>query len=180
MKVYTKTGDSGETGLLGNIRVSKSSNQIDVYGECDELNSFLGLLKVSVDEKLFVEKIQKRLFDLGSNLATLPQDREKYNLYSINLDDVQSLENEIDRMESEMEPIKNFILPGGSESSCYAHICRSVSRRFERKLVSLKLNEDNMVESNWVKYINRLSDYLFVLARYLNFKKGVKEDFWSL
>jgi len=176
-KIYTKSGDKGETSLVGGQRFMKSNPRIDAYGDIDELNSFLGLLISQVgisDHKLFLSNLQSVLFTIGSNVACLPQDREKLKLPALREESLQILETEIDRIEAGLVEIKNFIMPGGTTSASYAHICRTVCRRAERKIISLE--DDTIVFLH--SYINRLSDYFFVLARSFNSISGCEEELW--
>lgn len=185
MKIYTKTGDSGETSLFGGKRVKKYDLRIESYGTIDELNSHIGLIRdQKIDEVTFISliKIQKELFSIGAMLATPPEKEKlksgKNRLQSpiIGIDEISFLEMEIDNMESTLEPMTNFILPGGHPSVSICHIARSVCRRAERIMV--QLNEIEGVETNILTYINRLSDYLFVLARKLSMVNGAQEIPW--
>ncbi len=181
VKIYTKTGDKGETGLVSGARISKGHDLIDLYGEVDELNANLGFLLsfLSDDNQSDVELlklIQNALFDLGSNLACEAQNRVKYKLPQINQDAVLAIESRIDEIDQELTPLKNFILPGGLPASTYAHVCRTVCRRVERSLV--RYGKDLPQYS--VEFLNRLSDYLFVFSRYLNHLEKIEEVPWSL
>ncbi|HPQ09563.1 MAG TPA: cob(I)yrinic acid a,c-diamide adenosyltransferase [Bacteroidia bacterium] len=185
-KIYTKTGDKGTTALFGGKRVSKDFEQIEAYGNIDELNSFVGLLRDYleetgsfqniIDELIF---IQDRLFSIGSHLATEFDKLEKLkeHLPPLNNDDIQKLEKSIDAMESELEPMKYFILPGGNKIVSYCHIARCVCRRAERSIVKFT-HIQSEIEPHILPYLNRLSDYFFVLARYLTKKLGAKEIPW--
>jgi cob(I)alamin adenosyltransferase len=178
MKVYTKTGDKGLTGLIGGTRVPKFSLRIDAYGTVDELNSHMGLLRdnpVSDDFKQEVIFIQDRLFTLGSWLASDPE-KSKMTLPEIKEEDIEALEKSIDKMEEELPPMKSFILPGGPQTVSFCHIARCVCRRAERLVV--ELNDE--VEQNPViiAFLNRLSDYLFVYSRYLTLKLKAEEIPW--
>jgi cob(I)alamin adenosyltransferase len=178
MKVYTKTGDKGLTGLIGGTRVPKFSLRIDAYGTVDELNSHMGLLRdnpVSDDFKQEVIFIQDRLFTLGSWLASDPE-KSKMTLPEIKEEDIEALEKSIDKMEEELPPMKSFILPGGHQTVSFCHIARCVCRRAERLVV--ELNDE--VEQNPViiAFLNRLSDYLFVYSRYLTLKLKAEEIPW--
>ena len=167
MKVYTKTGDKGQTSLFGGQRVSKGNLRIHAYGTVDELNSYIGLLRdLSPDEARNVEliRIQDRLFTLGALLAT-ESNTAKKRLPKIHKDDIEYLEKAIDSMEEKLEPIKTFVLPGGHPTVSYCHIARCVCRRSER--LSVELTEEVEVEGLVIQYLNRLSDYLFVLSRFL-------------
>ncbi len=178
MKIYTKKGDSGMTSLFGGMRLSKSDIRIEAYGTIDELNSFIGLLIAEIinddiNNKLL--RIQKRLFDIGAILATNPDKPELIRPFNEN--EITFLEEEIDSMESELEPLKNFILPSGSKIISLTHIVRTVCRRAERRIVAIP-DEDNKY-AILIKYINRLSDYLFVLSRKLAKESGVQENIWD-
>ncbi|MFY0643390.1 MAG: cob(I)yrinic acid a,c-diamide adenosyltransferase [Bacteroidia bacterium] len=173
MKIYTKTGDKGETSLLGGTRVSKAHQKIEAYGTVDELNSAIGLL-ISFDDhyKGFLLGIQHDLFNIGSLLAT---ERDvNFELPEIVEGDVIKLENEIDALNLKLEPLKNFILPGGTKAASQAHVARCICRRAERRTVVLERDYDLIV-----RYLNRLSDYLFVLSRALLKKAGVSEISWK-
>lgn len=186
MKVYTKTGDSGETSLLGGSRVLKSDIRIAAYGEADEVNSKLGLLisKMEPYSELaeqvdFLFKIQSDLFILGSNLASPKEQRLKFDLDQFKEEDILSIESQIDKMELGLGPLKNFILPGGSEAAAIAHIVRTDTRHLERTLVFLNKEIPNELPQFSLEYINRLSDYFFVLARFINKKLKYKEKLWQ-
>ncbi|MBK8514940.1 MAG: cob(I)yrinic acid a,c-diamide adenosyltransferase [Saprospiraceae bacterium] len=177
MKIYTKTGDTGTTGLYGGKRVLKDDIRIEAYGSVDELNSFIGLLNTTFHEatqNYFLTEVQKRLFTIGSNLASDPE--KKMITPDITDDDIQTLENAMDTMEQLLEPLKNFILPGGDISVAYAHVCRSICRRAERKIISL--DRQSPVDPKVIIYINRLSDYFFVLSRYIAHRKDIPEIPW--
>jgi cob(I)alamin adenosyltransferase len=176
MPIYTKKGDFGETGIYKPgksraTRMSKGSRRIDAIGAVDELNSFLGLVlsQASFDDKESIVKIQRNLFKIGSKLAG---SRLKFTK-----NEVEFLEIEIDRMEDELPKLKNFILPGGGKVGGMFHFARTIARRAERSLV--KFAKSEKVDGNALSYLNRLSDYLFVRARYENLKEGVKEKIWK-
>ncbi|HEY8400518.1 MAG TPA: cob(I)yrinic acid a,c-diamide adenosyltransferase [Cytophagaceae bacterium] len=178
MKIYTKTGDKGETGLFGGKRVKKSSERINAYGTIDELNSFIGLVRDLTDNntrKEELKQIQNELFVAGAFLASDP---EKPNAFAtdLSLESIVALEKSIDAMESVLTPLKNFILPGGHPAVSYCHIARTVCRRAERAVVSLRENE--FAGENIIPYLNRLSDYLFVLARFIAKELNVEEVTW--
>jgi len=178
MKVYTKTGDKGQTSLFGGQRVSKGHLRIHAYGTVDELNSYMGLLRdLSADEirNQEIQRIQDRLFTLGALLAT-ESEKAKKRLPLIKQDDVEVLEQAIDAMELTLDPIKAFVLPGGHPTVSYCHVARCVCRRAER--LSVELAEDNDIELLVIQYLNRLSDYLFVLSRFLAKSLGAKEIPW--
>ena len=177
-KIYTKTGDKGETSLVGGDRVSKSSDRIDSYGNIDELNAYVGVLISHVeksDHYDFLKSLQSILFTIGSNVACKSADRIKYKIPALEETTLVMLEEEIDRIENTLPPITNFILPRGSEASSFAHVCRTVCRRAERSLV--KLNDETL--SLTTSYINRLSDYFFVLSRSLNKNADQQEEYWK-
>ena len=185
MKIYTKTGDKGETALYGGTRVSKASARVDSYGNIDELNSFIGLAKSGInDGKVLgqLKKIQFDLFTVGSEAATptdklmLTNGKSRLSLM-ISETEIEELEHWMDDFESELQPLQYFILPGGGKSATTLHVCRTVCRRAERSLVFL--NETEEVRPELIKYLNRLSDYLFVLARYVSKINGEKEEYWN-
>ncbi len=183
-KIYTKKGDDGFTSLVGGQRVHKSEQMIEKYGEVDELNSHIGLLLfyMSDNEKLKIcitclKNIQNRLFDLGSNLASRSEDRSRFKLPQMNDKMIKSIESEIDRLDNDLAPLKNFILPGGNLAAAQAHICRTVCRRVERVILR---GDSTLLPPFSLEFINRLSDYLFVLARYLNHIENINEELWEL
>jgi len=184
MKVYTKTGDNGTTALIGGTRVPKHHVRIEAYGTVDELNSFLGLLRDKTDPKYHDEiiRIQNRLFTLGSFLALdpekekLPNGKTRLAIKPIDENDILFLEQKIDEMETHLPPMKYFVLPGGHEQVSLCHICRTVCRRAERK--TAYLNEAETLSPLLIKYLNRLSDYLFVLARKLSNDLQIQEVPW--
>ena len=179
MKIYTKGGDKGLTSLWGGKRVSKSSLRIDAYGTIDELNAYIGLIRdtCEINEELpLLTKIQSILFSFGAVLAADP---EKSNLDLPKLDEkwAEDLENSIDRMEDELPTLKNFILPGGHTRVSNCHLGRVVCRRAERLITAL--NEETEVDPAIILYLNRLSDYLFVLSRYIAKSVGATEHPWK-
>jgi cob(I)alamin adenosyltransferase len=179
MKIYTKTGDQGMTSLLGGARVLKSNIRIEAYGTVDELNAHLGLLKdldISSSLKESILRIQHELFEIGAYLAC-ETNPEKYNLQMIGEEDIHKLESEIDEMEEELTPLRNFILPGGHQAVSECHIARCVCRRAERNIIHL--NEYHEVSGVVIRYLNRLSDYLFILARKLAKDFGIQEVIWT-
>ena len=180
MKIYTKTGDDGETGLFGGARVSKASLRVTAYGEVDELNSTIGWARVAVDESeldTLLDTIQNELFEVGAELGSTADRKEKGGLPIIAESQVLVLESAIDRYENGPPPLTSFVLPGGSESASRFHVARTVCRRAERALVSLSAEES--VREELLRYLNRLSDLMFVLARYANFKAGVADIPWT-
>ena len=177
MKIYTKTGDEGTTALFGGKRVQKDDIRIEAYGTVDELNSFIGLLNASFQEatqNYFLTEVQKRLFTIGANLASDPE--KKMITPDIKHDDIQTLENAMDTMDQLLEPLKNFILPGGDTVIAKAHICRTICRRAERRVITL--NNISQVDPSIIIYLNRLSDYFFVLSRYLSYRNNITEIPW--
>jgi len=170
MKIYTKTGDKGQTSLFGGKRVPKSAQRLKAYGTIDELNSFIGLaVTESVDKqvKKVLQVIQNQLFTLGADLATPETEKtKKLNVKRIDDSFFQSAEDVIDNYEKKLEKLKTFILPGGSKCSAILHICRAVCRRAEREIVELASIEK--INENIIIYVNRLSDLFFVLSRYEN------------
>ena len=184
MKIYTKTGDKGETALYGGTRVSKASIRVESYGTIDELNSFIGFAKTEIsDEKVLnqLRKIQFDLFTVGSESAT-PTDKltlangKSRLALMISDTEIEDLEHWMDEFEKELKPLQYFILPGGGKGPTSLHICRTVCRRAERSLVLL--NESEEVRPELIKYLNRLSDYLFVLARYISHLHNEDEEYW--
>ena len=179
MKIYTKTGDEGMTSLFGGRRVSKADVRIESYGTIDELNSYIGLLRdQEVNQKrteLLIE-IQDRLFTIGSILATEPGNT-KVKIPHLKEEDIQLLENEIDKMETGLAPLHFFVLPGGHISVSFGHIARTVCRRAERLVIAVDLQQK--VDLLVVKYLNRLSDYLFVLCRKMTSELGAVETPWK-
>ena len=186
-KVYTRTGDRGETGLVGGKRVPKDSLRVDAYGAIDELNSIVGLARVFNEENLdageahhFLDgvlcQIQDELFDLGSELAT-PPEFFKEGMYRVGKDEIERLEKLIDRCQKDLAPLKSFVLPGGGRIGAYLHHCRTVCRRAERDILRLSRSEE--VNPTLLKYVNRLSDLFFVLARWISKKMGEQEYLWQ-
>lgn len=173
-KIYTRTGDGGSTSLIGGKRVSKSSARLEAYGSLDELNSVLGLMITYLrlpEDVDFMEDIQRNLFRIGGLLATEPPVGEPPATFDKAV--VEKLEKEIDQMEHVLPPLKAFILPRGGKAACLAHVSRTICRRAERHIV--KLSEEAPVDAVLLCYVNRLSDYLFVLARKLNFLEDFEE-----
>ncbi|RRJ88406.1 cob(I)yrinic acid a,c-diamide adenosyltransferase [Paenimyroides tangerinum] len=185
MKVYTKTGDKGTTALFGGTRVPKYHLRIDSYGTVDELNSYIGLIRdqeINQHYKEILIDIQDKLFTVGAILATDPEKailkngKERLNIPKISEEEVAQLETEIDAMESELPPMTHFVLPGGHTTVSYCHIARCVCRRAER--LATELNDMEPTDLMVLKYLNRLSDYLFVLARKLSFDLKADEVKW--
>jgi cob(I)alamin adenosyltransferase len=185
MKIYTKTGDKGETSLYGGTRVSKAVARVESYGTLDELNAFIGLAKAEIsDEKVSsqLQKIQFDLFTVGSEAATptdkliLANGKSRLDLM-ISEKEISELELWMDDLNAELEPLQFFILPSGGKAAASVHVCRTVCRRAERAMVHL--NETEEVRPELIKYLNRLSDYLFILARYISKISGEKEEYWN-
>ncbi|MCH7402081.1 cob(I)yrinic acid a,c-diamide adenosyltransferase [Belliella kenyensis] len=179
MKIYTKTGDQGTTSLLGGKRVPKGHPKIDAYGTVDELNAFIGLLRdqeVNKGRIDILKEIQDRLFTIGATLAT-EVGKTNVKRPDIHEDDLEILEREIDAMETKLPPLKHFILPGGHQAVSFCHVARTVCRRTERAVIDLM--EIETVDEILVKYLNRLSDYLFVLGRLMAIELDVEEVIWN-
>jgi cob(I)alamin adenosyltransferase len=179
MKIYTKTGDKGQTSLLGGSRVPKHHLRIESYGTIDELNSYIGLLRDQAINTMHIEvllEIQDRLFTIGSYLASEPQ-KSKVKIPLLNEEDVVFLEKQIDELNDALPPMRSFILPGGHTTVSFCHIARCVCRRAERLVVHL--SETETVSDIILRYLNRLSDYLFVLARKLSEELKASEIPWK-
>lgn len=180
VKIYTKTGDDGTTGLVGGSRVNKDDIRLEAYGTVDELNAVLGLLRsMSLNEpeiKLLIT-IQNKLFNIGSRLASDEKGEGYTASLAITADDIQYLENAIDRYESELPELRNFILPGGDQVSAQCHVARTVCRRAERRVISFAGQTEK--HQSTIKYLNRLSDLLFVLSRKLAIDNGTAEVSWE-
>ena len=180
-KIYTKTGDTGKTSLIGGTKVPKSHVRIQAYGSVDELNAFIGLLNDQLENNhihKIVREIQDRLFTIGSSLACDPGKDITMKIPDLVESDIVLLEQEMDSMNEKLPEMKSFILPGGNINVSTAHICRTICRRVERMIVELDLAEP-LHQPLIVKYINRLSDYFFVLARYLGMQAGAEEIPWK-
>jgi len=179
-KIYTKTGDKGETSLIGGTRVPKYDDRIEAYGTLDELNSFIGYLRDQITDKHLCEvllRVQENLFTAESLLATDPEKQLNRTLPKLSEDDVVELEHEIDSMNLHLPALSSFILPGGHPLVSLCHVCRTVCRRGERTII--KLAAAIAVDEILIKYINRLSDYLFVLARELAFINNIPDLPWK-
>lgn len=181
MKIYTKKGDDGNTQLFGGSRVPKHHLQVECYGTIDELNSHLGLLMAKFSNQntvSFLEHLQLLLFDVGSHLAT-DQSKEKAKSFlpKIEESEIHQIENQIDEIETNLEPLQHFILPSGSEAIAQAHICRTVCRRCERLVSDLVEHEE--IHKQILPLLNRLSDYFFVLARFIAKEQGIEEIKWK-
>jgi cob(I)alamin adenosyltransferase len=181
MKIYTKTGDKGQTSLFDGTRLSKDDIRIEAYGTVDELNSNLGLLisllpNFSIEEVEFLIEIQRDLFVIGSYLATPFDKINLLKLKEIDVTLISKLEIAMDTMDSQLKELKSFILPGGSQSIAVCHICRTVCRRAERRVVTLASLDT--INENLIIYLNRLSDYFFTMSRFIAFKSNIKETIW--
>ncbi len=178
--IYTRTGDTGMTSLAGGVRVPKTHPRVEAYGTIDELNSQVGLLITYVPDDAEREQlleIQGRLFSVGSYLAADQECKELRLQSMIRQEDVERLEHAIDKMDSLLPPLRLFVLPGGSRAAAVSHVCRTVCRRAERCILSLAETVD--IDSVLTAYVNRLSDYFFVLARRLNNLNGMHENIWQ-
>lgn len=181
IRIYTKTGDKGTTSLIGGTKVSKSHRRIEAYGTVDELNSHIGLCKDQLtdeDSIKMLEKIQWQLFSIGAALACDPEKEIKMQIPDIHEVDITLMESEIDRMNEILPPLKHFILPGGHVSISSLHVARCVCRRAERNCVQLE-EENHSPDPLILKYLNRLSDYLFMLARYTGHLLQVEDILWK-
>lgn len=180
MKIYTKTGDKGQTSLVGGQRVSKCCDRLESYGTVDELNSHLGVLITyctAEEDKAFLTDVQGKLFIVGGYLATDNSTHEIRQGNIVTEEMVNAIETEIDRLQELLPPLRLFILPGGCRGAAYAHVCRTVCRRAERCILRL-VECGAEVDENVTAYVNRLSDYLFVLARKLNVDDGTEDVVW--
>lgn len=178
MKIYTKKGDTGETSLIGGVRVKKSNVRIHAYGTVDELNSVVGLVRDSASNAEIIDQlleIQDRLFVIGSQLASAPDSKMK--LPEISSEDITHLENFIDAMNEELPELKSFILPGGDITVSYCHLARTVCRRAERWVI--EVDETEKVDPVIIEYLNRLSDYFFMLSRKISLDNNAKEIPWK-
>ncbi|TKB98351.1 cob(I)yrinic acid a,c-diamide adenosyltransferase [Pedobacter cryotolerans] len=178
MKIYTKTGDKGQTSLIGGTRVPKYHLRIESYGTVDELNSYIGLIMcqdIDTHHQSVLKEIQDRLFTIGSSLASDPE-KSKMKIPDLLATDITLLEKEMDNMNEQLPALKHFILPGGNTTVSYCHLARCVCRRAER--LTVHLAEESFVDSNITIYLNRLSDYLFVLARKLSADAKTQENVW--
>ena len=180
MKIYTRTGDDGTTGLIGGSRVKKYNIRLEAYGTIDELNSYFGLIRsMQTDQHTdnILEIIQNKLFVIGANLATDESISLIKKQLPCKLTDIELLEMEMDQMNESLPELRNFILPGGCQASSFCHVARTVCRRAERHIVELCENKE--VDPNLIKFVNRLSDYLFVLSRKINLDQNAREILWS-
>jgi cob(I)alamin adenosyltransferase len=178
MKIYTKTGDKGETSLIGGTRVPKFHLRIECYGTVDELNSYIGLIQcqpIDTHAQQILKEIQDRLFTIGASLAADP-DRSRMQLPDLTPEDITLLETEMDVMNEVLPELKHFVLPGGNTIVSYCHIARCICRRTER--LTVQLASESIVDNHITIYLNRLSDYLFVLGRKVAFDLKSKENIW--
>ena len=178
--VYTKTGDKGKTDLIGGTRVPKQDIRLEAYGTVDELNAHTGCLLVHMENKIdieFVRNIQNLLFVIGSHLATDLNETDLLEESIISKVDIKAIECKIDEIDSSLPELSSFVLPGGCEGAAIAHVCRTVCRRAERRILTLAENET--IDDDLIVYINRLSDFFFVLSRKLNLQAGKTEVFWD-
>jgi cob(I)alamin adenosyltransferase len=180
-RVYTRRGDDGDTALAGGQRVAKDSRRIEAYGAVDELNAFVGMARATAEEMspelaAILKRVQHELFNLGSILATLPEDVHPRQARITEVD-IARLEEEMDKMNEALEPLRSFVLPGGCRLNAELHVCRTVCRRAERRLVALAREEQTPAEA--VKYLNRLGDALFVWSRWASHQSGIPETLWE-
>lgn len=178
MKIYTKTGDKGLTSLIGGTRVPKYDLRIESYGTVDELNSYIGMIRdqdIEATQKDLLKEIQDRLFTIGAALASDPE-KSKMKIPDLHLSDIEFLEKQIDQMNEVLPELKHFILPGGNQAASFCHISRCVCRRAER--IAVHLAEQSFVDEKVIIYLNRLSDFLFVLARKLCYDRNLPENQW--
>ena len=179
-KVYTRTGDKGETSIVGGIRMKKSSERLEAYGTVGELRAHWGLLAARLpdgEHKSMIIRIQRNLFNVCTNLATDQSQTPLYDSAHLPEGEIELLEQEVDRMMGLLPERQGFILPGGTQAAAQAHVCRTVCRRAERRIVAL--SEVAQVSPEVQQYVNRLSDYLFVLAKIINFNENVSEIIWE-
>jgi len=178
MKIYTKTGDKGYTSLIGGTRVPKHHVRIETYGTVDELNSYIGIIRdqeITPEQKDMLKEIQDRLFTIGSSLASDPE-KSKMKIPDLHTSDIELLEQQIDKMNEDLPELRHFVLPGGDQAVSFCHIARCVCRRAER--ICVNLAEISSVDEQVIIYLNRLSDYLFVLARKLCHDRKIPENQW--
>jgi cob(I)alamin adenosyltransferase len=178
MKIYTKTGDKGFTSLIGGTRVPKFHLRIDSYGTVDELNSYIGMIRdqdISTHDKNLLKEVQDRLFTIGSSLAADPG-KSRMVIPDLNLEDIELLEKEMDTINEQLPELRHFILPGGNNAISFCHIARCVCRRAER--LAVHLSTESNVDEKVTVYLNRLSDYLFVLARKIGHDQKIAENKW--
>ncbi|MDQ3282351.1 MAG: cob(I)yrinic acid a,c-diamide adenosyltransferase [Acidobacteriota bacterium] len=176
MKIYTRTGDQGQTSLFGGARVAKNDARIEAYGTIDELNSFVGVCRAASspsETEAILHQVQSDLFEIGAHLASPGTSR----FPGVDAERIEELERSIDAMESELAPLRNFILPAGTAAAAQLHVARTVCRRAERLVVAL--HDDSAATQSTIAYLNRLSDYLFVAARFANKRAGVEDVEWK-
>ncbi len=189
-RIYTKTGDKGETSLIGGSRVSKASLRLEAYGTADELNSVVGLLRAKIaniasedceEIDSVLRRIQNKLFNLGGFLATDPNAAQTTDATEISAEEVTILEAMIDKWQEELEPVRGFILPAGSEAVSVCHVCRTVARRLERRIVALFLSDDIIDAKGEIclQYVNRMSDFLFILSKKIAKMQGNALFLWE-
>lgn len=180
-KIYTLTGDSGATSLVGGERVKKTDIRIEAYGSVDELNANIGVLlalpHLAVDASELLHRVQNRLFNIGAYLATPNPDNAMTRCPGLSAENIETIERAIDEMDAQLPPLNNFVLPGGTQRAATAHVCRAMCRRCERRIVALA--DKTYVDPAVLRYINRLSDYFFVLARFNNVANQAEELFWD-
>lgn len=179
MKIYTKTGDRGETGLFGGARVSKASDRVDAYGVIDELNSVIGVVRANGTDSrcdTLLAVVQSELFNVGAELACVPGKEAKLGVPLVSEAEVTPLEAMIDTLEADLPPLTSFVLPGGASEAAFLHLARTVCRRAERKIVALSQHEP--VRDEVVRYVNRLSDLFFVMARHANHRANIADVPW--
>ena len=179
-KVYTRTGDQGETSLVGGVRIKKSNIRLEAYGTVDELSAHLGMLVSMMkegDERDFIIRIQNNLFNVCTHLATDQSQTPLYPSAHLAEGEIASIEQKIDSLMKQLPERQGFVLPGGVPAACQAHICRTVCRRAERRIAALA--EEAQIAPEMQQYVNRLSDYLFVLAKIINFNEGKSEIVWQ-
>lgn len=180
--IYTGTGDRGETSLVGGKRVAKQDIRLEAYGTIDELNAHIGLLRTLLPDNMADDAhqlldIQHRLFSIGSHLATDTADTALREASRIDPEEVERLEHRIDQLDASLPPLRNFVLPGGTTASAQAHVCRTVCRRAERRIC--ELHTTHPIDALLLQYVNRLSDYLFILSRQCNFAVKKEEIYWD-
>lgn len=181
-KIYTRTGDKGTTSLVGGVRVSKTNVRLEAYGTVDELNAYIGWLVTSVsdtDSKELLQAVQHKLFSIGSYLATDQKQTELRVESRVSEEHILRLEKEIDEMHTYLPELSGFILPGGSQAAAICHVCRTVCRRAERRIYALEEATGEEIDENVKRFVNRLSDYLFVLSRKLNHLTHSDEIYWD-
>lgn len=182
MKVYTKGGDSGTTSLVGGKRIKKYGVRIEAYGTVDELNSCVGMLVAAIQSKMsdweqFLKVVQNKLFNIGCYLATDNPENAETEPYGLRESDVECIEQAIDEIQAQLPALNNFVLPGGSSESALADMCRTTTRRAERRVVELA--EETYISPKVIKYLNRLSDFFFVFARFNNVMRQIPENLWN-